>query len=425
MDAAELPALARTILDTLLDRAEQPGRQRVARVRLSERDYPAYFSPENAAPRRATNAAFTRLAAAGVLALRWRRWEEGNWLEAVDLTADGAALLYRLLGRMPRASQQDALHALVAAETALPGWHADFLAWASTRLAANQGAPPLDRDDLGASADLLRVLAAIACLEAPLLERTLSVRLFGDSKRIEVLRSGIVRVLRRHDPQASLYADDADALLRAHLLDRAPEYVPLAGPLTLRLASGRQTIELDHFQPSVALPAPLLRAAEVLAVKARAIISVENLTSFSELCAARPPDILAVYTGGFASPTLIAMLRKIRSVAPTATHWHWGDLDAGGLRILAHLRSQLGAVQPLAMDQATFQAYQASAQPLTTSDQAALTALHTHPLLADCTDLVTALLAACHKLEQEAVPAGAAVCRVIPVSGLTAYPVIH
>lgn len=40
MDSAELPELARTILHTLHDRFEQPGRRQVARVRLSERAYP-------------------------------------------------------------------------------------------------------------------------------------------------------------------------------------------------------------------------------------------------------------------------------------------------------------------------------------------------------------------------------------------------
>lgn len=412
MDAAELPEPARAILHTLLDRFEQPGRQRVVRVRLSEREHPAYFSPSDAAPRRATNLALGQLAREQILRLHWRRWEEGNWLAAVDLRPVGADALYRLLGRVPRAAQEDALRGLLRAQTPRPGWHAAFLEWASQQLEAGRGAPPLDREDLEGSADLLKALAALASLERPTLERALSVRLFANSKRLAALRGGLLRVLRRHDPEASLYGDDDDALLRAHQLDRAPEYVPLAGPLTLSLPSVGTPLELEPFAPSVALPASLLREAQVVSLRADAVITVENLTSFSELCAIRPPAVLALYTGGFASPTVVGLLKALREAAPGLSLWHWGDLDAGGLRILAHLRAKLGTIGALAMDVATLEAHAAAWQPLGAGDRAALAELRGNSALADCAALVDRLLAAGAKLEQEAVPAEDAVCRL-------------
>ncbi len=404
----DIPPPAQHILHALLDRFEQPGRQQVARVRLNERDHPAYYLADDAAPRRDTNAALEHLARTGVLALRWRPWEEGNWLAAVDLRPEGAATLHRLLDRAPRAAQEDALRALLDAQAALPGWHAAFLAWASAQIDARRAAPPLDRADLAASTDLLRALAGLAALEAPTLERALSVRLFGDSKRLASLRGGLLRVLRRHIPDAAIYGDDDDALLRAHQLDRAPEYVPLAGSLNLSLPTSDPPLTLAPFLPSVALPAPLLRTARVTRVQARAVITVENLTSFSELCAARPSDVLAIYTGGFASPTVIGLLRAIKAAAPDIPLWHWGDLDAGGLRILAHLRAKLGDVAALAMNPETFEAYVAAAQPLTAGDRESLRELCAHPALHDCAGLIARLLEAGMKLEQEAVPAAAA-----------------
>lgn len=408
MSAAEPPELVRSLLLALLDRAEQPGRRQVARVRLSEREHPAYFSLEDATPRRATNTALERLARDGVLNLRWRRWEEGNWLEAVDLRPAGLGALHRLLGRAPRAAQEEALRELLAAQTPLPGWHAAFLAWASAQIDVGRSPSPLDRDNVAESADLLKALAALAALEAPTLERALSVRLFGDSKRLASLRGALLRVLRRHDPDAPLYGEDDDALLRAHQLDRAPEYLPLAGPLTIALPTSATPLALAPFAPSLALPAPLLRAARIAELGAQAVITVENLTSFSELCALRPPDVLALYTGGFASPTVVALLRAIRKAGPDIAIWHWGDLDAGGLRILAHLRAKLGNVRPLAMDSAVFVTHASAAQPLTAGDRENLRELQAHPLLADCTRLIEQLLGAGAKLEQEAVPAAVA-----------------
>jgi hypothetical protein len=402
--------VVRAILNTLLDRYEQPDRQNTVRVRLLARDQPLYFASDDPAPRQETNAALEQLARAGALRLRWRKWEEGNWLEAVDFIEQDVATLYRLLERVPRASQDQVLRQLLDDQQPRAEWHASFVAWARAQLDAHRSVAPLSRDDPQLNHDLLRALGALAELHTPTLERSLSVRLFGDSKRLETLRGAIVRVLRQHDRTAGTFGEDDRALLQAHQLDRAPEYVPIAGPLALRLAAadGREpaVVDLIPLQPSVALSAAMLRSAEVTVCYATDLITVENATSFHELLAARPPRVLAIYTGGFASPTVIRLLQAIRAARPDLPVWHWGDLDAGGLRILAHLRAHLDAVQPLAMSPALFEAYRAFAQPLTIADCASLAVLRESAALADCVPLIDTLLAAGQKLEQEAIDVG-------------------
>ncbi|MFV9506825.1 MAG: Wadjet anti-phage system protein JetD domain-containing protein [Oscillochloridaceae bacterium umkhey_bin13] len=405
MHQADLPALARAILTTLLERAEQPGRRQVVRVRITRRDHESYYSAQDANPRQATNRALSQCAAIGLITLHWQRWEEQNWLEAVDLQPGGLTALYALLGRTPRDTQEQALLRLLAAQQPQAPWQAAFVAWAQERISAGKTAPPLERADLVGSADLLTALAGLAELRTPTLERALSVRLFRDSKRLAGLRSGIIRVLRQHDPETALYGDDDAALLRAYLLERVPEYVPIAGPLTLCPASGGPSLDLSPFVPSLALPSVSLRNAAMSALEAEAVLTVENLTSFSEAALIRPANLLLLYTGGFASPSLIGLLRTVRSYAPTIKLWHWGDLDAGGLRILAHLRRQIGPVAALAMDAATLVHYQAASQPLTAGDRRALEELRNHSLLTDQIPLIDQLLANGCKLEQEAIAA--------------------
>ena len=448
MSSLEPVDTVRAILGTLLDRYEQPGRQNIVRVRLSSRDHPGYFSAEDSAPRRETNDVLRRLAQAGTLRLHWRKWEEGNWLEAVDLVGEQAASLYILLGRNSRGEQDQALRQLLDDEEPRSGWHSDFLTWTRAQLEAHRGVAPLDRDDPHRNADLLRALAALADLRAPTLERTLSVRLFGDTKRLEALHGAIVRVLRRHDPEAATFGDDEWALLQAHNLDRAPEYVPIAGPLALRVRTEDErpttndqrhpmagtcqssaaeqpssfagapstVIDLKLFQPSVALSAAMLQAAEVAACDAARLITVENATSFNELLMSRPPEVLIIYIGGFASPTVIQLLRAVRAVQPHVPLLHWGDLDAGGLRILAHLREHVGNVASLAMGSAIFDAYRAFAQPLTSTDHTTLTVLREHAALADCVSLIDTMLAAGKKLEQEAVDIVAVLRQISPTA---------
>jgi hypothetical protein len=401
----ELTAVARAILDALLDQFEQRDRRRVARVRLNEQQHREYFHPSDFSIRRETNDALQQLEEHGCLKLHWRKWEENNWLEKVDLFPESAATVYETLRRTPRNAQQSALRDLLSSQSPAPGWYADFLAWALSQSDADASVAPLKLSDDPANTqwnnDLLLALAALARLSAPTLERKFSVQLFGDSKRFDELRGAVLKVLRRHNPESSGYGDDDKALLRAHMLERAPEYVPISGPLVLQTEEA--LLDLTPFGHSVAVPATTLRNATVKSCDAKTVVTIENITSFSEFAVAKPASILAIFTGGFASPAIIALLRNIRAAHSDLSFFHWGDMDAGGLRILAHLRKSIGAIEPLAMDVTTFDSYRKHAQPLNRNERDALRQLRKQTTLADCASLIERLLEADRKLEQEAV----------------------
>src|SRR5581483_11067765 len=148
-----------------------------------------------------------------------------------DLEPSRADAMYAYLKRAPRNEMRNALRALVRAQTPRATWHAAFLNWANAQLDAHRSPAPLTLEDEKRNAELLRALDAIAPLDAPILERALSARLFHDSKQFETLRGAVLRVLRRFDENARWYGDDDAALLRAHFVERTPEYVPLAGAL--------------------------------------------------------------------------------------------------------------------------------------------------------------------------------------------------
>jgi hypothetical protein len=402
----DLSELARAILQTLLDRYEQPERQTVVRVRLSEQAHAGYFSASDASTRQATNAALQQLADQRILRLHWQKWEQGNWLAAVDLVPEHADTLYAVLRRTPRPRQEAALQTLLDAQVPQAEWHAAFLNGALQQLAAHRSVAPLTLDDPRWNTDLLTALAALAQLGSPTSERSLSVRLFANSKRLAELRGAMIAVLRRWSSHAAPFGDDDRALLHAHMLQRIPEYVPVAGPLVLDVGAEAGTatrLDLHGLAQGLALPTSSLQSCQVHTCTAQAAITVENATSFHELLALRPPDVLALYIGGFASPATLMLLRAVRAVQPELVLYHWGDIDPDGLRILAHLRSNLGAVQPLAMDCATFEQHRQHTQPLTRREQTVLHHLRQHTLLADCQPLIEHLLATRSKLEQEAV----------------------
>jgi hypothetical protein len=121
---------------------------------------------------------------------------------------------------------------------------------------------------------------------------------------------------------------------------------------------------------------------------------------------------VAVYTAGFPSPVLVESLAAIARRDPTKRFQHWGDADAGGLRIWWLLRTRLERPIPLVRTTAAWvrQAAGPRATPLEPSDLAALRRLRgqltsafcaTDQDVQDAVALVDTLLVLGVKVEQE------------------------
>lgn len=157
-----------------------------------------------------------------------------------------------------------------------------------------------------------------------------SVRLFGDSKRIEALTPWL------------------DILVGGDLapggLDKEQVWAALGlrkEPLPLLLA-GDGTVELDD-GTRVALPRSYLgfpvEAVRAVDTPARSVLCIENAASFHDAVRARgQAPVLLVYSGGMPSPAWRAAYQRIlRGMPPDAATHHWGDIDEGGFRIAARI----------------------------------------------------------------------------------------
>jgi hypothetical protein len=151
--------------------------------------------------------------------------------------------------------------------------------------------------------------------------RTVARQRTGDSKAIERQMGRIARWLRQQD-MVDPTASDPEALA-ALGLEKQPQDVKLAGPVTVH---GRRLPDLPH----IGLPPDA--AAALHPGRARRVVTIENLTSFNRYAReARRADEIAVYTGGFPAH---AVGRAIATLAQAGCDiWHWGDIDAAGLRI--------------------------------------------------------------------------------------------
>ncbi len=157
-----------------------------------------------------------------------------------------------------------------------------------------------------------------------------SVRLFGDSKRLERLTPWLEILVTGELPPSGLSKEDIWASLG---LRREPQPMLVAGSGMVRLRDGA-TVAL--VRPYLGLP---VDAVEGIDTQARYLLTIENLASFHDAARHLPTaDGLLIYTAGMPSPAWRALYARIlRTLSPDARVYHWGDIDEGGYRIAATL----------------------------------------------------------------------------------------
>ena len=75
------------------------------------------------------------------------------------------------------------------------------------------------------------------------------------------------------------------------------------------------------------------------------IITIENPTSFWRYCTEIGGSYLALLSDGFPARDVLSSMTHLVKAARNITDapiYHWGDIDAGGVRIAAHLEDAFG-----------------------------------------------------------------------------------
>lgn len=157
-----------------------------------------------------------------------------------------------------------------------------------------------------------------------------SVRLFGDSKRLERLTPWLDLVTTGDLLPSGLHDDDVRGALG---LRREPQPMLVAGPGEVVLLDGH----LPLCRPYLGLPVDAVRT---IRSDAHYLLTIENLASFHDatrVLGTGNPGLL-LYTGGMPSPAWRSLYRRILAGLPSGTAvYHWGDIDEGGFRIAAAL----------------------------------------------------------------------------------------
>ncbi len=406
------------LLNALLDRYENRTKNtehltaRAIKILLTSLQLPTYFSQTDPSPRLIANEQLSQLEQAHLVRLTWLPGEARHLLESVSIPTDNEtrstahASLYALLQREPISNTRARLEALLLADRfrfSADDWRTHVIHHTLGQLRAGRSPAPFSLTDSAWNIDLLAVLWALSGLEGETPYRVFSVRTFNDSKHFDEIKSAVVRMARLANPEwKALSAED---MLRELNLVPNPTYIHLAGNWQLTTQSG-EILSLGGFIPSIGFPAMQVETIQGVAVHAKSVLCIENLTSFHEFLRAPTmpgSEYVLLCLMGNPSPAIRRLLRLIPETVPIHL---WSDMDYGGFNILSQLRKYVSPrVRPYLMDIPTFEAYAHLSRPLTRADVYNLKRLCKRPELADVQPVIRHLLHCGLKLEQEAIQA--------------------
>ncbi|TBR28782.1 MAG: hypothetical protein EPO10_11265 [Reyranella sp.] len=160
-----------------------------------------------------------------------------------------------------------------------------------------------------------------------------------DSKALERSEGRIAQLLKRRN--AGLIGDEPREILEASGIVRRAHLLQVKGPL--RLSSDALTIE-GTGEMFIGLPWAAAQQATLMK-PVDYIITIENPTSFWRYCTEIGGCYLALLSDGFPARDVLSSMVHLVKAARTiidAPIYHWGDIDAGGVRIAAHLEDAFG-----------------------------------------------------------------------------------
>ena len=358
-----------TILNTLLDQYErsksfvganrqnQTFRKKIADLFPEYEDAAQYdmFSGINEQTR--------NLEKAGLITVKRRKRGkiETDVIASVQLNVEKRSDAYRLLGRQPKAEHNDGiLHLLNQYRDCTP-LLGRFCQEQMDRIRDNR--KPRYCDDLVRLEQILKVLAEVEKVEEEVFIRNFSVRILGDSKAFEKIRTCVASILCEY----GAYTDKAHVLENLNIINN-PGYVYAKG--NGRITISGQEIDFSSLDGDLGLSSALLDHIEEVKVYGSKVITIENLTTFHSY---EDKDAFAVYLGGYHNSIRRKLIRKIYELNPDKSYFHYGDIDAGGFNILLDLRSKTGIpFMPVHMDVATLEEYKDYTRKLTENDKGRL-----------------------------------------------------
>jgi hypothetical protein len=272
----------------------------------------------------------------GAVEVRRGRRDRGHLIERVRVR--DAELLAKHLGRPTAAvvAQRARDELFPVAATGEP-WVTSLLEEMTARWARGESYYRISAGQTDAAKEFFTLLAAVSRQEARGPDaRTFSLRATNDTKTFDRHASRLAAALgvRIGEPGAS-----PDRVWSLIGLDRLSHPIHVRGPVSICGEAG--VLVSGTAKPFASIHPEMLPRLKVTETPS-AILTIENFASFNRQVREIEDGSLVVYTGGFPTAGIIEFLSKVLTTVPgEVALLHWGDVDAGGLRIFRYLEEKL------------------------------------------------------------------------------------
>lgn len=307
---------------------------------------------------------------------------------SVTLNLERLEECYRLLGRTPKSELNDSIIALLTEYEHKSSILEKFCTEQINRLAENKKAEHFD--SLESFEQILKVLAVIESVPEETFIRNFSIRILGDSKAFEKIKTKVVSILFKYGdyPNQETILDDLNVV-------KNPGYVYIKGKGSVTISG--QNIDFSKLDGDFGISSKVLDDVESISVTAGKVITIENLTTFNTF---EDEDAFVVYLGGYHNSIRRKFITKMYEMNQDKDYYHYGDIDAGGFYILLDLRRKTGIpFKPMRMDVEMLMKYSAFTKRLTENDRNRLANLKD----TEFAEVAEYMLKNDCKLEQEAI----------------------
>lgn len=396
------------VLNTLLESyekslvfAEKNQRNQNIYFRIMKKTLPEYFDDASAIYDE-IHLELKAMESAGLIRIHWRNNKEGHIADKVSLVLDHLAEAYSAAGRKPlRTELESFLDYLGRCEASGeaeprnqdgeqecrdPGFREqerrehefreqacrevrNFTIWLRARIEQGLSVKAYANiSDLQDFDELIRGIRAVTENLEECFVRELSMKLYGDSKKLERLRRRIESVIVEFSSEKERFDNTEDVFAEFGVF-KNPSLVMVKGNLSL--LTTRDRIPLESLTDGIGIASRDLENIDFdKAASVDQIITIENLTAFYRVY---EKNALVIYLGGFHNQARRNLILKAQMAYPGAKLLHWGDIDVGGFKIYLDLCAKTGLpFEPMHMGADVLEKYRRYTKQLTRNDESEL-----------------------------------------------------
>jgi dGTP triphosphohydrolase len=360
---------------------------------FNEKNIPDYFDETNYLYREDIEADLNNLNASALISIVYGKGRESHIIKKVNLCLDNLEEAYKKAKRIPKSLMEESTLNILSQYIDKEGITGKFAAYCIKKIEEKESIKKyLDIENIKEMKEILKGLKEILSLEEETFKRILSARLYNDSKRLEALESKIIRIIKD-------FSDfkDIEDLSEFNLINNY-NYVYFKGDIDIFFRN--QELSPAGLKGGIAISSKDIEDITHVTVNAKRIITIENLTSFNNF---NGDGWVVIYLGGYHNTVRRNLLKKIYLNNSSVEFYHWGDIDAGGFRILNHLRKRTGVnFIPLNMNLQMIEACKEYCRTLSDNDKKALQIMLTDTEYKEFHEVFQYMLENGVKLEQEA-----------------------